>query len=201
VDIPSFTENEGLFRAGAWDAMERDCRPTTRDWILCIDADEFLLAAASPDHDVHDLLHELVETATEPGPGVYGVELPPSSAVTFDVAEGYTVDAETGDLHVRTDGFWGQIDACRLVRWRPGATFAPRPEGGGSIPDGWGRGTAWTNGLAVVHLGHARPADRETRYRRYKVGKGHNPVHVESILTEPTLAPWHGSPLPEGAQP
>jgi len=166
-DAPSFEQDESAFRQDAWRAMETALAPTPADWVLCFDADEFLISAAGQS------LAELV-----------------ASAGTADVVE-FPVD-EIFDAAVpsrRVDGFWGSITAKRLARYRPGLTYRPQPLAGGSLPVYPGpthrTGREWT----IRHFGYARPEDRFAKYQRYRDRVGHNSGHVGSILWAPTLEP------------
>lgn len=173
---PSFTEDESVFRANAWQAMEAHHRPSPSDWILCVDADEFIVA---PRPDETSLtLTETIERHMRSG------------AVTMHVNEVFGFDGQVPLL--RVDGFWGQILACRLVRWRPNAQFPPRHEGGGSVPADWTIGAGSTGNLTIMHLGYARTSDRAAKHARYSATDGHNPRHIASILEPGTLVRWEG---------
>lgn len=180
---PSFAENEGVFRMMAWREMEAAAKPTERDWILCIDADELLLGTTESS-DARALLLQEVRFATSAG----------VNAVTFDVAEAFALVGNRPEI--RTDGFWGQIRACRLVRWRNQGRFAPR-DACGSVPAPWTSQDWVSLDLALLHLGYASQADRLAKYDRYIVGSGHNRQHVQSIMTSPMLAPWTGQRMPD----
>lgn len=179
----SFLQDESRFRGDGWAFMEDVARPGPGDWILCVDADEFVVT------EHRDPLGALaarlailraVEEAERQGRG----------AVTLPVIEVFGF--RSGTPMVRRDGYWGGITACRLTKWRPHASFSPRVEGGGSIPSGWLDHHLPTEDLHLMHLGYARPEDRQARYERYRSGRGHNMVHIDSILQCPTLAPWDG---------
>lgn len=166
-DVPSFLENEGKFREAAWRAMEEVLEPQDGDWILTLDADEFLIA------NLADLRNELA-TATERG----------IQALWCHVHECWAVDGE--DLMVRTDGYWGSITALRACVWQPDGDFADRTMGGGSVPS-YARHVATAKSFEILHLGYLRQEDREAKYQRYRQKPGHNPRHIESILKRPML--------------
>ena len=179
----SFLQNESIFREAAWHEMENATQPTDRDWILSIDADEFLLGMHEP-CDTRAALHDQVGTAD-----ALGID-----AIAFDVGEVFRLNGS--EPMVRVDGFWDQIVACRLVRSRQGAAFRHRVEGGGSVPTTW-NDTGYTSlTLQILHLGYARVEDRQARYKRYDTGRGHNPRHIQSILEPPLLTGWHGQRPP-----
>jgi hypothetical protein len=173
----SFAEDESAFRGRAWRVMETMTAPTENDWVLCIDADEFLLAGEAD--QTRDVLTSCIEMADNLNSG----------SVTFPVREVFG-HADDGTPLVRTDGWWGEIEATRLVRWRPDGKFAPRRQGGGSIPANWDEGYFNLDDLAIAHYGYARPRDRQAKYARYAGTTGHNPSHVASILQHPTLVPY-----------
>lgn len=171
---PAFADSESQFRQTAWRLMEEHFKPTTSDWILCVDADEFVVAPKP--EDTRGTLTDVIEQAAVAG------------AVTLPVHEVFGFDGDTPLL--RVDGYWGAIVAHRLVRWRPGHLFKERTEGGGSIPTGWGLGGFEPDDLALLHLGYAREEDRRAKHARYRATGGHNPRHVASILEPPTLVRW-----------
>lgn len=182
--VPAFAQDESAFRRSAWDALEHAYGLTTDDWILAIDADEFLVDRSQRGDRAS--VRGAVDRAVSAG----------ETAVTFSVAEVFGHDAH-GDARIRTDGYWGHIQACRLVRWRPGGRFHPRIEGGGSVPSNWPKSPLTNGELAILHYGYATPADRATKHHRYSNGRGHNPAHVASILQPPTTRRWLGMPAPE----
>jgi glycosyltransferase involved in cell wall biosynthesis len=181
---PTFLENEGVFRMMAWREMEIAADPTERDWILCVDADELLLGTASYSCDTRKVLLEEVRLAVAAD----------IDAVTFDVAEAFALDG--GHPKIRTDGYWGKIRACRLVRWRRDGRFAPRAACG-SVPTPWINQDWVSLDLTLLHLGYAREADRLAKHERYSAGSGHNPQHVRSIMSSPMLSPWMGQRMPD----
>lgn len=174
--VMSFADNESVFRQEAWWAMENLAHPEYGDWILCLDADEFLIING-PD-DLHRILIDSLQQ---------------SLALPVDEVFGY--DAEHRPL-IRLDGYWGQITAARLVRWKPCGVFEGRIEGGGSVPSAWGRRTDPAEDLRILHLGYAEPADRSNKYERYRTTAGHNPTHVASIKGPSYLQPWIGQVPP-----
>jgi len=173
--IPSFAEDESAFREFGWWQMNSYVAPSSDDLILCLDADEFLVAA----------------------PGLAGLEpallreyasLPFDTAVRFPVAEIFEVQGDR--CYMRKDGYWGSITADRLVRWGDRHSWDARIEGGGSIPSVPNR-TISTD-LTIMHFGYAEQADRISKYERYSAGKGHSSRHVQSILKRPVLELWPG---------
>lgn len=182
-DESSFGEDESLFRGLAWQAMEMALEPTEDDWILCIDADEFLVGDR-PDTDLRSALLEQIR---------YLADIDANS-LTFEVAEVFDLPERDGQIRpmVRVDGYWSEIAACRLVRWRPDGTFTKRREGGGSVPTEWVEPHVVSLELRIMHLGYALAADRRAKYARYRASRGHNPHHVQSITTRPDLAIWNG---------
>lgn len=181
--IASFADNEGDFRWGAWQSMERTVHARAGDWVLTVDADELLLSKTAG-ADLHDVLVQLIESIAE-------AEEHDQRTITFRVAEVFDFDGMGWPL-IRTDGYWGGITACRLAKWQVQGVFEPRKEGGGSLPSSWPRALEPDRQLELVHLGYARPDDRMIKYQRYLHGTGHNRRHVESILTLPELQHWVG---------
>jgi hypothetical protein len=181
---PSFVEDESALRGAAWRALEQSWFPTEDDWILCVDADEFVVSnAMHATADAAAVRHQIEEAAAE------------ASAVTFRVQEVFDRTEARWPL-VRIDGYWRDILAPRLMRWRPGGKFHPRREGGGSVPSNWPKATTINSALSILHYGYARPEDRQERLLRYAAGLGHNPVHIASISRPPSLRPWTGMAPP-----
>jgi glycosyltransferase involved in cell wall biosynthesis len=180
-DVPSFREDESAFRQAAWAWMSERGDLHHGDWVLCIDADEFLVGDLPDPQRVRQILTDHQEAG-----------LP----VTFPVAEVF--DQRADWLYVRTDGFWSSIMARRFVPWSEhDLDFVSRPEGGGSVPRGLqARGVM--SDLTLLHMGYADPADRRTKYERYSVRagdsfrRGHSSDHVESILRSARTKPWTG---------
>jgi Glycosyl transferase family 2 len=181
--IPSFAENEGVFRWAAWQFMERRLAARDGDWVLVVDADELLLTnIAGGDADqVRMQLMDAIGRAEEDG----------HRTLTFNVAEVFEFDGMGWPL-VRTDGFWGTITACRAAHWQCQGVFGARKEGGGSLPSSWRRNPRPDEHLELLHLGYARPEDRVEKHRRYSQGSGHSSRHVKSILDRPHLTHWVG---------
>jgi glycosyltransferase involved in cell wall biosynthesis len=172
---PSFAVDESGFRGMAWAVMEDLVQPTDGDWVLCLDADEALAVPGG----VRAGLDRAIDKAIANN----------ADAVRFKVDEVF--DVRAGVPYIRTDGFWGDIHAYRLVRWQPDGAFAPRIEGGGSVPATWTDPSVDAD-AHIVHFGYATGQDRSDRYFRYQRGTGHNPAHIESILGPPQLHRWEG---------
>lgn len=175
-DVPSFAQDESACRQAGWRDMEQIAQPTTDDWILCLDADEIVTTTAD-EADIRAVINDEIDRAVEHG----------YSSVTFPVHEVF--DWDDGNPLVRVDGYWGQITACRLVRWHDHGAFAPRKEGGGSLPAAWGANTLRARRAAIAHFGYQTAEDRQIRYERYRNGTGHNQTHIDSILQPPVLVP------------
>lgn len=174
-DEPSFLDHEAKFRAVAWAHFEEAMLPTEEDWILALDADEFLLAAAGKRS-----LHEVADRAQAHG----------SDSVAFHVPEAW---ATTDQVQVRMDGFWNGNWNPRFCSWKPNSAFNDRPMGCGSTPS-----YAWiqpyrTHDVELLHVGYLDPTERWERYERYSDHpEGHNPQHIQSIVQQATLLPWGG---------
>lgn len=171
-DDPSFMDHEGLFRQNAWNYLEDWFDPQDGDWIISLDADEFL----EPEivDRFTDFLDNLDSTYV---------------AVRFPVREVWEVRKDRP--WVRTDGFWGSITAIRAIRWFPNAQFADKTMASGSVPKYDGK-TADAP-FEILHYGYTDPEIRQKKYERYHGKPGHNPKHVDSILQNGMLVPW--SPL------
>lgn len=172
--IPSFLEHEGVFRQAAWDSLDDVVKPAAGDWVFALDADEYFITETP---DTRSQLEAAI-TAAEAHDGV-----------RLRVDEVFAVRA--GRPYRRVDGFWGEITAVRLARWKRQGEFRDQRMGGGSVPtyaidDCVSQVSAL---YSILHFGYARAADRRERHQRYvdHPSNGHNPRHIASILTAPKL--------------
>lgn len=173
---PSFLANEAEFRAAAWRSMERELEPVEGDWILCIDADEFVMSCR-PDVELHEVLHGIADELE-----VYM----PSNSTRFHVEEVWVDDGFTA--FKRIDGYWDTITAERFVAYQPGGDFAKRPGmGGGSVPSYAKPHPKTCTSSTIVHVGYLSPLDRIRKYDRYSSTTGHSTKHVRSIMATPEL--------------
>lgn len=173
-DVPTFLEHEGKFRQAAWEWMEETVKPEEGDWILCLDADEFLVH----NNGASGLYHEIEDARHATG---IACEIP-------EIFDGYG-----NTLYRRVDGYWSGIQGLRLVKWYPGGRFLDRKMACGSTPKC--EKARWAEDLAILHVGYVNREDLLAKYNRYKDLPGHNPSHVKSILEPGTLEVWDG-PVP-----
>lgn len=172
----SFVQHEGSFRQAAWRAFEAGLKPQEGDWVLAVDCDEFLVAP----EDVSETLRN----------AIYGAEVLWAGAVSIPIPEVFEVRAN--GPYARVDGFWRDLSAPRLFRYRRNARFNPRAAACGSEPTYVRLSHAIdSGGLALAHYGYATAEDRRAKYDRYMAmaNHGHNPVHIHSILTTPVVRP------------
>jgi hypothetical protein len=181
----SFMTHEGRFRQTAWDYFERTLQPEPGDWVLALDADEFLVGARG------GVIRSEIEAAQ--AQGAIGIVLP--------IPEVFAVmRSPTGDLiepKVRIDGFWGGIQAPRLFAWQPGGKFNDLTMACGATPNYVERGLLYrSQALELMHYGYADPADVQAKYLRYSQNTyGHSSAHIASIPAPPALKeanyePW-----------
>lgn len=184
----SFLEHEGRFRGECWQAFERFMKPEHNvDWVLAIDADEFLVDAdGRMDQGPGGVLGTLRATCIS----TYN-----AASVILPIPEVFMI-LDTGRPLVRKDGYWGSIRGTRLFRYFEGGKFQDKPMGCGSEPHyvGMGRKTDVNNGLNLMHYGYADEADRVAKYQRYSalLEHGHDARHIQSILQVPSLDNWSG---------
>jgi hypothetical protein len=175
----SFAENESAFRQAAWEFLGNHCQPAQDDWVVCIDADEFLLTIT-----VEDERKALLGA-------IWAAEEESCSVIDMPVAEVFEM---TGRRPlIRTDGQWGQIRAPRIARWQPTPTFRDQKLAGGSLPQIAGPPLRIGDPL-LLHAGYRRRADRIEKQNRYS-RKGHGAAHVRSITETGIYTPW-SHPLP-----
>lgn len=169
--VPSFIGDEAEFRSAAWRTLA--AHVDKGDWILCIDADEFLIATNGETE--RGELDRLAEMAF----GSDGYEL--------NVREVF--DVQGGEPMIRVDNYWAAITGVRFVEWTPEAAFPAKKMGCGSVPAAISH-TTIAPGLDILHYGYAAANDRQSKHDRYARRAGHNPKHIASILTAPTLKPY-----------
>lgn len=167
LDDPSFLDDESLFRQASWDALGAHGDLTTDDWVVIVDADEFLVGEV-------DLRTMLAENPT------YGIQV--------KVNEVFLGSEDV--LYIRTDGSWGNIWTVPFIRYTSerkirqvglGCTRGPLPEEGLIVDD-----------PSILHFGYLQKQDREEKYSRYSGRRGHNPRHIRSILTPGIHEEWKG---------
>lgn len=174
--VPAFLTHEGEFRQAAWRAFEEELRPCSDDWVLCLDADEVLVAP--------DGLLPAIEAAG------------PCSSVVVPIPEVFG-QADSGEVLVRVDGFWAGLEQPRLIRYRDGGTFRNAAMGCGSTPSysSVDVQSMENAGVQLLHLGYLDPLDRIDKHNRYAGRTGHSAAHISSILSSPALTPWQGGPV------
>lgn len=176
LDEPSFLEAEGTFREICWSRMVDTFNPTQDDWILGIDADEFIVGQP---------VRRVAEAAKRRGCVSVNVRIP----------EIFLLDP----FSERVDGFWGGITGTRLTRFIPGSQAFRQPGmGSGVFPAYSYRGMNWNErnecGIRLLHLGYACEQDRKDKHERYTstVKNGHADSHIQSIMKTPRLKLWNG---------
>lgn len=183
--IPSFLEHEGQFRSAAWEAMQDTFQPDEYDWIVALDADEFLVSNMVGYADP-PLLPSFLTAAC-----VYA-EKQNSKSVILPIPEVFD-RLDINDLYIRTDGFWQGLKQPRICKGDISFTFSDKKMACGAIPDtARDRASDQNCGLTILHFGYAREEDREKKYLRYSNLPGHNPVHIESIMRPPQMELWQG---------
>lgn len=177
--VPTWLEHEGRFRQDSLLALEQYADLQPGDWVMGIDADEFLIDIKgnhrlSLDRAVIQAERIGAKSVVIPRPELWNIT-PPAE---------------------RTDGFWGKIKCTRLFRWQPGGVIEDKPLGCGSEPTYVSRSKRSDSsyGLHLLHLGYADKVDRQEKFDRYSTlaNHGHNDSHIKSILDFPTLRTWEG---------
>jgi len=189
-DGPSFDEYEGA-------ARQRLLQHTMRgepDWILAIDADEFV-------GDPYRL-----RAAIEEDSGRFG---PPAYKLTMEEVWG----ASEQTLAIRTDGGWRPHGCPILFRVprspqerRQGWKINPKRLASGREPMSVRRnyGLARESGSEILHFGWAREDERRPRYERYAEldgGRYHANSHLESTMWPVERMRFVTKAWPDGLQP
>lgn len=167
---PLFWQHEGRARQRAYDYATNDAQDG--DWVLSLDADETL-------SNVH-LLPGVIEQAENGGYGAVGLPL-----LEFWAEDQY-----------RIDGFWHGTRTPRLYRWQSNGKINDRQMGCGSEPAYVQRVShLYQDDVELLHWGYLHEVDRVRKHAAYTErlgGHGHNNLHVQSIITVPTLATYQG---------
>ena len=165
----AWEDGEGAFRQAAWSDMEDVMKPSTQDYIFCIDADEMIVQ--------HDLIKDAVREFA-------GQRL------------GFLFHEMWGQRHYRIDGNWKPYIAHVLFPYRPNGRIRERALASGREPTYVNAISLKGIPLAdLLHYGYAREEDRRFKYDRYMRldgGKYHSASHIDSILYTPSLAEWTG---------
>lgn len=180
---PTWMAHEGKFRQAAYEMLIERLQPQEGDWILSLDADEYVVGSHEGFH-TREELEMLIAAAEETG----------KTSVNIHIPEAWSF---VPTIQVRKDGYWGDIrNPTRLFKYIPGQTeFMPKAMGCGSGPR-----YAWRNQLEtmhmvrILHVGYALEEERQARYERYTSlpDHGHNVKHINSIIANPQLQPWQG---------
>lgn len=175
TDKVGFFKNESKLREQAWLFMSEMTNPD--DWVLVIDADEFLV-------DINSNEHKLLRSITQ----------------ACDDGDAMSVSMRKFEMWslvqpwYRTDGYWGNLVVNRLAkRGRYSGLYDNRKMGCSSLPF-WHEESPRMNATQLsvgwLHYGYADEQDRVERHHRYSREGGHNPKHIASILTTPQLESW-----------
>lgn len=187
-----FWQHEGNARQALLDwTLEAD-----PDWVLAIDADEFVSDGPA--------LRALAEESH-------------ASVLTLNMQEVWAADVEC--LCIREDGGWREhpvpilwrvpgptvLDADRrkpfpIRQWRiPDRQLAPGREPQ-AVRDFSRGGRHGAPSVDILHFGWACEADRQARYQRYiehDGGRFHNSAHLQSIMAPPARVLLEGRDWPE----
>lgn len=165
-DAPSFMENESEFRADMWKAFSNLTDVTEEDWVLALDADEFL---AGP--FVYQTLLRLTEK---------------DITYAFKFLEIFEISNDKA--FKRTDGYWDRIFNPRFFRFKNDLKWPNGKMGCGSVPSyALKQQIEVVRDIRIMHLGYTSKKDRKEKYQRYIKKPGHNLDHIKSILTTPDL--------------
>jgi len=163
-EILSFLQDETYFRSYAWWAMTKELKLSNKDWIIALDADEYIYGGP-------DLISEVKNY----------------DSISVPIREVWDVDP----IQLRVDGFWDTNSHNRIVKYNPSFRFENSGSGTGSVPTGKYNTEIHDkhSPLMILHFGYTTPEDRQTKYERYTGMKnhGHNEKHIRSIIGTPTL--------------
>lgn len=171
-DEPLFIKNESLIRQISLELLNVALRPSTDDWVFCIDADEYL-SSEEPREDLERLA------------GVDG-----ATSYEFPVAEVFKIVNDKP--YIRIDGFWDDIWANRFFRWQDSPHIEDKSMASGSVPESVRAVKKKAESPTILHYGYATEEDRVKKYARYIGVSGHSVQHIDSILRSPMLRGWNG---------
>lgn len=162
----SFMHHEGQFRQEAWETLRHAMGMREGDWVLCPDADEFILGG-------RDGIEQSITMAIVAG----------CRSVSVPVYEVFGFDPDGRPL-CRIDGWWSTIQGIRLAQWTGFTQFPAKRMASGSVPK-IVEPSVCSEATSVLHYGYANELDRQTKYLRYRGLPGHSERHVESIMQTP----------------
>ena len=178
LEEPTFKVHEGRLRQASWNFLEAATTPTTDDWILAIDADEFLY---------------------EDEPGLMRTHISQPHLDVISIAFFHM----WSPTHFRTDGGWHPHGSTRLFRYEHGGTFKDAALACGSEPQyvfwrvvNFRNAYLIDSGLRMQHLSYIKDEDKLAKYERYSTldgGQFHAGSHIQSIidpLEQVSLHPW-----------
>lgn len=176
AEVPSFMEDESRLREFAWERLAQVFEPGDTDWVLSIDADEFVVC----DGDRREALDLARIKALKSG----------WDCVQFPIPEMWSMESR------RVDGFWGDLSNVRMVQWQGLRSFPRQKMGGGSVPRNYPKKNSYfAKDIAILHYGYADQSDRIEKSIRYASVQdhGHSSKHIASIVQKATLELWNGS--------
>lgn len=177
-EIPAFLEHEGAFRQASLEALERVFSLKKNDWILVIDADEFMAAA-----DIRNSMEQEIAKA----------EQRQAWSALLGRKEIWAID--DGRFLMRVDGQWGGMRCTRLFKWRSGGQIEQKKMGCGNEPTYIRQAPmSPVEQFEMLHFGYLDQHDAVEKYNRYTtlLDHGHDDSHIQSIAAQPTLVEWDG---------
>lgn len=175
VNQPSFIQNEAAFRQAGWDRMVEVLKLEAGDWVLGIDADEFMVGVP-------------------PRGLAAAADVQSFDSIMFSIPEMYQIDPPLE----RADGYWGSITGLRMTKYQTGdQNFPWAGMGCGVFPAYAPQGRVWYELIEhygrILHYGYANEQDREEKFARYANNdNNHAGGHINSILNAATTVPWLG---------
>lgn len=179
-DAPSFADSESSFRQAAWEFLADAVRPSSDDYVLVVDADEFVVTVGY--RNTRTALLAAIDQAEQES----------CAQIDLPVAEVFGM-LDTRPL-IRNDGQWAKIRAAALGRWQPSLRFKPVPLACGRLPQISGPPLRIGDPM-ILHCGYLRSEDRVVKRMRYS-RRGHGGAHVRSITERGIYEPYT-QPLPE----
>lgn len=161
-DDPTFQKDESEYRQFAWDKMGSILRLKETDWILSIDADEYMTGELEG-------LKTVVKSYRE------------HVCFSLPILEVWNIDP----LQIRTDKYWKKNKARRFANYSMNLKFRKTPMGCGSVPHYNKPSLELSSLMTILHFGYAIEEDRQKKYNFYNSRSHcHNEEHIQSIIAK-----------------
>lgn len=163
-DVPSFIEDESAFRGDFWRQFVDQSGVTEEDWILALDADEFLSNGALAYNNL--------------------LALTSGDDVTYAIKKHEIFKVVGNEAYKRMDGYWDRVFTPRFFKFKKDYKWPDGKMGCGCTPKyAIKKEIRVLRDPSIMHMGYAVRSDRQEKYQRYIDKPGHNLDHIKSIIS------------------